>query len=628
MRTIVLLPLAFVCSLSLTVMADHPVEAKDIASGPEDILSGRVRLPEPGTVGATSCTALLRCDEVSPSLLEFTTGPGKSMAALLAADVEAWSLDARVEGVDKPLEGALHGADALVPGALARVVTFPSDAGEVRVSFDRPKTGGAGWLLLADGEEELRLFSHFGGHGAIVGRQVSLHTSLEGGTLIEGRVDLTAPDGVIHQRVLGVEGASSVATFTPGLVGDWTVRTIVHARDHQGVERVRTNQQIMRVVRPELTFVGDVRIMQEADGRIGLTIPVTLLPQGELGGPRRVAVGCEVWGRDGSGELVPVCWVARMHQLPAAGGPASCGLRFDPRWIALAGIDPMSIELRELRAHGAEGFVLLDHDLEPRVLVPEVITASETVPEGIEPGMQAGHSGEVVSGGAPPVDSLVSAAGHVLLISHGYCTDIFPWQTSDFSGDFELFEDYEQNLSHDTFALRFEAYGRNFKSMGIAGHSQGGNAAAHLFTFYWSALDWPTGDRRIQGVGVPWQGTALAGNAAVLGEVFGVGCGTNYDMTYEGSAAWLSFIPGWVREDVWFWTTSFTDGWFYDYCQIVTDILLSDPDDGTVERYAGQLDGGNNGGHKTGWCHTRLMRDPPQCKDPDRNVELSAEAAR
>ena len=83
-----------------------------------------------------------------------------------------------------------------------------------------------------------------------------------------------------------------------------------------------------------------------------------------------------------------------------------------------------------------------------------------------------------------------------------------------------------------------------------------------------------------------------------------------------------------MRAETDYWTTSFEDGFFYDYCQIVSDLLLTDPDDGTVERYAGQLDGANNRGHKEGWCHTRLMRDPPPCKDASRNVILDAEAAR
>ena len=617
----------FVVLPCLSSFAQSIVEVKDIAAGPEDILSARVRLPDPASSATTSWTALLRHDEITPSSLEFIPGEGKTMAAILAADVQGWTLAAHIDEQTEQVFGDLHGADALVPGAVARVVTFPLDAARIRLSIESPASDPDGWILIADGRDELKLRTHLGSHGALIGTPVSLHAGVEGGEFLDGEVRLVAPDGRVLMHALG--GApTSLATFTPDQLGDWTVQTLVRARDLDGHERMRTTQQIMRVVRPELTFTGEIRAVQDVDGRIGLEIPVSLLSRDELAAPRRVAIGCEVWGRMPGGPMVPVCWVARMQQLPSSGGASLCGLRFDSRWIELAGVDPGTIELRELRAHSAEGFVMLDHDPAPALSLVAPIDPTDHPAGDISPEMRAGHSGEVIAGLPTTSSTRLSPAGHVLMISHGYCTDQFPWRVSDFSGDLELYEEYGANVSHDEFALRFESRGRNFKSMGIAGHSQGGNAAAHLFTFYWSALDWPSGSRRIQGVGVPWQGTALAGNAAVLGEVFGVGCGTNYDMTYEGSAAWLSFIPTWVREDVWYWTTSFTDGWFYDYCQIVTDVLLSDPDDGTVERYAGQLDGANNGGHKTGWCHTRLMRDPPQCKDAGRNVELSSEAAR
>lgn len=167
------------------------------------------------------------------------------------------------------------------------------------------------------------------------------------------------------------------------------------------------------------------------------------------------------------------------------------------------------------------------------------------------------------------------------------------------------------------------------KSFGVAAHSQGGMAALHLSTFYWSGLDWAKGERLIQSVGAPYQGTALAGNAAVLGDIFGSGCGSNADMTYDGSAVWLSLIPSWARANVWYWTTSFTDRPLaYDYCNFFTDLLLSDPNDGVIERSAGQLPGATNMGHTEGWCHTDDMRDPGQCTDASRNTQISQRARR
>jgi hypothetical protein len=76
-------------------------------------------------------------------------------------------------------------------------------------------------------------------------------------------------------------------------------------------------------------------------------------------------------------------------------------------------------------------------------------------------------------------------------------------------------------------------------------------------------------------------------------------------------------------------TTSFTDVWYrYDYCSLATDMFLGDPEDGVTERDYGQLPGGNNRGHKTGWCHTSGMRDPAQTSDASRNADMNANAAR
>jgi hypothetical protein len=77
-----------------------------------------------------------------------------------------------------------------------------------------------------------------------------------------------------------------------------------------------------------------------------------------------------------------------------------------------------------------------------------------------------------------------------------------------------------------------------------------------------------------------------------------------------------------------YYTTSFEDKWWrYDYCQIATDLLLSDPDDGVVEKSKGQLNGAINRGHKTGWCHTGEMRDEAQTTDSSRNTQMIQYAA-
>lgn len=131
----------------------------------------------------------------------------------------------------------------------------------------------------------------------------------------------------------------------------------------------------------------------------------------------------------------------------------------------------------------------------------------------------------------------------------------------------------------------------------------------------------------IQSVGTPYQGSALAGNLASLGDVFGVGCGYNNDLTYSGASTWLDGIGTWARQEVNYYTTSFVDKWWrWDYCHLAADMILSDPEDGTTEKSKGQLPNGVNRGHKTGWCHTSGMRDPSQTTDSSRNSEMNSKA--
>ena len=123
----------------------------------------------------------------------------------------------------------------------------------------------------------------------------------------------------------------------------------------------------------------------------------------------------------------------------------------------------------------------------------------------------------------------LNAPGGVLMLVHGYCSGGV-WPTGDFTGDVE-FQDFNQNRSHDQFANLIRTYGNQFPSFGVVAHSQGGAASLHLYTYYWSGLDYSSGSRLIQSVGTPYQGTALAGNLALLGQLFGAGCGTNWDLT-------------------------------------------------------------------------------------------------
>jgi len=218
--------------------------------------------------------------------------------------------------------------------------------------------------------------------------------------------------------------------------------------------------------------------------------------------------------------------------------------------------------------------------------------------------------------------------GSRLLLVHGYCSSLV-WPASQFSNA-SVFSDPNQNRSNDQFAQLILSFGSAWHDYGIVAHSQGGLASLHLYTYYWSGLDYVTsGTRLIQSVGSPYQGTNIAGILATMGSWFGVGCGSNSDLTYSGASAWLAGIPTAERAKVNYYTTSFTDhAWQWDYCNAATDIVLTDPEDGVTEKANDQLPGGVNRGHVIGQCHTTGMRDPAQYLDSSRNATMSANAAR
>jgi len=213
------------------------------------------------------------------------------------------------------------------------------------------------------------------------------------------------------------------------------------------------------------------------------------------------------------------------------------------------------------------------------------------------------------------------------VLVHGYCSGGV-WPTSQFSTA-STFLDANKNRTHDEFARLIRTYGSQWGSFGTVAHSQGGAASLHLYTYYWSGLDNAVGNRLIQSVGTPYQGTNLAGILATLGSWFGVGCGNNSNLNYSGASSWLAGIPSWARGKVNYYTTSFDTAWWrYDYCNMATDLVLSDPEDGTTERAYGQLPNAINRGHVTGQCHTAGMRDPAQYLDSSRNSVMNSNAAR
>ena len=409
-------------------------------------------------------------------------------------------------------------------------------------------------------------------------------------------------------------------------VGTYTSQVQIEGIRPDGLKFSRTATDLYPVAPLSFEFTEEAaKLIQVDENTARLSVPVN-----QLGESESVFMAAEVWGTNPDGELEAAAWAGGIVQVNSAEQKTMLELNFDTRWLSRSNLQaPFS--LKSLRLQTVDNNVPLTEleSLQLNAITPLSITSSANIAnKGALTKEKYAITNDMLMGKAPAQQKFsIQASGSKLLLVHGYCSGSV-WKTSDFSNSAE-FQDYNQNRSHDQFAQQVMNFGSAYSSYGIVAHSQGGAAALQIYTKYWSGLDNATGGRIIQSVGTPYQGTALAGNLAVLGDIFGAGCGTNTDLTYSGAANWLSTIPSWARNQVDYYTTSFnTRWWAYDYCHLATDLFLDDPEDGTTEKWSGQLSGGVNKGHKKGWCHTNGMRDTAQYKDSSRNSSMNSRAAR
>ena len=427
--------------------------------------------------------------------------------------------------------------------------------------------------------------------------------------------EIRQPDGSIRRVDLRDGGAGVFAAdFVPRSAGQYFVQTTVKGISPKGEEFIRTNEQIFQVVTDRANLGAAARTSMIDNERLQVSVPT-----GGLSAGRKVIAYAEIWGRDAAGKQIAAAWFGGMAIAEGGAAQTNISLIFDTRWLGLSGA-VSDFELRNIRLQDADYFVTLG--VAERIAVTLPVLPAENKSFRGEP------TEDMRMGKRPGALNSPDAAGGKLMLVHGYCAGGNPFPTSQFS-NYIVFSDPNKNRTHDQFANLIKNFGAAYPSFGIVAHSQGGAASLHLYTYYWSGLDSATGSRLIQSVGTPYQGTALAGNLAALGSVFGAGCGANNDLSYSGAANWLANIPTWARAKVSYSTTSFTDVWYrYDYCNVATDLFLSDPDDGVTEKTYDQLPGAINRGHKTGWCHTSGMRDPAQTSDSSRNADMNANAAR
>ncbi len=617
-------------ALVASATAQSP-EPRQVAAPASDILSGLVRLPDPASTPSVSRAAIVPLDFTRARDLWWSAEvelpidrAGDVALALLSPDAGAWTLHVAT-GSNASIERRVAPAGDDMPGwVVARYDVRNAPAGRWTLQVkapNSPRPPANGWLLartasdlelaahvttqrlLAD--EPIGISARVSDERAHVDRMRVIVETTAGTTTIAMLDDGEHADGA---RADGVFGAW-IQTSTPG---DVRARVECTGSAGDGAAFLRTAQLTFPVLERALAITGPAS-GQLTDGR--LRIEIRALP---LSQRANFHVSAEVWGRTQGGTRVPVCWLSRQVQPAQRDGEWALPLDLDLRWLDVTAAHA-PLELRQVRVQ--------DPDTETVLEFVEQLALDAPVLRSPAPG-GGSITSEMLTGGTALT---LAAPGHAplgvqpkprvpsLMLVHGYCSGGSVWPAADFTQPKTVFLDPNQNRTHNQFALLMyqAAVAAGIRSFGVVAHSQGGAAALHLLTYYHSPLDFSVGARRIQSVATPYQGTPLASLGSFA-------CGVNNDMTPAGSATWLAGIPSWARAEVYFWTTSNSGS----ACQFLTDFFLTNPEDGTVEQFRGQLPGGNGMGHVTGWCHTTGMSNPANYTDHARNLSMDAAAAR
>ena len=656
--------------LASTALADDGTTrrgVKRLFATAAEVESGMVVLPAPERTPTVSRVAFHRAvfeesEGFGEAVVELSHSGGPVRLLVLGRGAVGWRVEIGGAGIWTDLDGEQD-------SALGRWKTRTVEASQSVIGMDEP--GRVLELDLPEGVVALRLRAaraQVGRDAVIVvddGASESLSAHLESrmvragspcSILVRG-ID-AALAGLPAYRACVIDQA--IVRWADGTVEDAAVRgtqdgatriTMNHPRggdavvwiegavlDAQGFARRRTVHYPIRVaaggaiggsawMQASIRAAGPVASETDA-GWIDLCVPVTGLPERAV-----VFAAAELWARGLHGDARCLGWIGGLAEAESLDGRAFVRLGVEAQSVALASGE--RLEVRAVRIHEREGFAPIDlvDSMEPEI-DPSLEALLRAIPTDGKDARRDdsawyGRPG-IASVEAQRSSSFVPGVGsHALALTHGYCADSNTWPPAHFGQDAYYYLNPNQNFSHDAFALDLADRCDQFKSYGVVAHSQGGCAALHLHTFYWSGLDWAGPGRLVQTLGTPFEGTALAGNVAALGEIFGIQCGATFDMTYDGAAAWLSTIPAAARARVYTHTTTFTNvPFFYDYCNILADVLLTDPEDGVVEHSSGHIVGANDMGLRSGWCHVAGMRDPDQTLDASRNSVLNAQGAR
>eukprot|EP01104_Vermistella_antarctica_P007658 TRINITY_DN1877_c0_g1_i1.p1 TRINITY_DN1877_c0_g1~~TRINITY_DN1877_c0_g1_i1.p1 ORF type:complete len:709 (+),score=198.81 TRINITY_DN1877_c0_g1_i1:153-2279(+) len=531
-------------------------------------------------------------------------------------------------------------------------------------------------LLVLYNEEGLVMQSQLFDYNLTLGREIGMQASIidtdsEGNSimLLQDQIEsatmhVSCPDGTVetvqmYDDGLHMDGDADDGTFgaeIPSMeTGQYSARAMMTGTNNAGDDFVRSTEVIVPVVAPTITLTGKAVMVTTtlADGSLStdrVNLLVQVLSDAEPSTTFRPYA--EVWMTQANGTETPLSWVSGITEVIEYAGNEYLALELDLQWLARSGKKSFYTLERSLAAAAAapnSNVVITLKNVwvqDPASQVPLVQAASVPVTSATSADgatlrsqvkaasrslsfRNAAITDQMRKGVRPTNLSVKTAAdpsGPIVLV-HGYCSkfNVFEESPEDWT-DPMYFHDFNTNIGNDEFAKLIANFTENVPSFGLVAHSQGGLASTHLLNYYWSGLDSQAGKRLVQTLQSPFMGNTGAGTGADVISIFGFGCGSNTDLSVDGSSLWLAGITAETRANVYFYKTQY--GSSSKYCNMATNLVLKKPNDGTAEVQYEDLEGANDMGLTEGWCHSAKMHYDPAYLDHSRNAIMNAESSR
>lgn len=488
------------------------------------------------------------------------------------------------------------------------------------------------YLLVGFPHSPFKLASYFSHYHWVKGEKISLNAYLHAekdspllNVIEHATLHVLYPSGQSEQISMTDANGEGIVTgsFKALEIGEHRIRVEAKGLTPLGTPFIRTVEYTIPIEQATIQSITHAQIGKPFKTPLNhIRFPVKFFLKStseHFALPQKIFLSAELWGGSSDHKWSPIVWLGGMKDPKNHSVTHS----IDTRWFT--NNKAIFFELRNVKVSDPNSYIPLS--LDARVPLKDV---EKSLPY-IKPSAKIINPDEEMLRGVleyknlPKLTtSLTSDAftSSALLLVHGYCSG--PVWPPDFKSDAKTFLSPFKNLSHDQFALEILDFAKKFSSFGIIGHSQGGLAAMHLLANYQSGLNLADGERLIQVIGAPFLGTALATNWALFGRIVGRGCGGNDSLSPDGAALWLATIPQHVREKVYYYYTSQKES----DCDWITSWVLNSPNDGVVEASNAKLPGGNFAGDKKGECHVDQMKEPPQTKNKERNQMMDRLAAR